>query len=66
MVQMAQLLESLGYESVRAFDCVVIPIDCESKYPYNKSGNMGAAPETDFVDPLIALSAGTASTKTIR
>ena len=66
MVQMAQLVESLGYESVWTFEHVVIPIDYESKYPYNKSGNMGAAPETNFVDPLIALSAVAASTKTIR
>ena len=66
MVQMVQLVESLGYESVWTFEHVVIPIDYESKYPYNKSGNMGAAPETNFVDPLIALSAVAASTKTIR
>ena len=33
MVQMAQLVESLGYESVWTFEHVVIPIDYESKYP---------------------------------
>ena len=63
MVQMAQHVEALGYESVWTFEHVVIPIDYESKYPYNKSGNMGAAPETNFVDPLIALSAVAAPTK---
>ena len=66
MVQMVQLVESLGYESVWTFEHVVIPIDYESKYPYNKSGNMGAAPETNFGDPLIALSVVAASTQTIR
>jgi probable F420-dependent oxidoreductase len=43
-----------------------VPVNYESKYPYNKSGNMGAAPETNFVDPLIALSAIAAATSTLR
>ena len=66
IVQTAQFVESLGYESVWTFEHVVVPVNYESKYPYNKSGNMGAAPETNFVDPLIALSAVAASTKTLR
>lgn len=43
-----------------------MPVDYESKYPYNKSGNMGAASETNFVDTLIALSAVAASITTLR
>ena len=43
-----------------------MPVDYASKYPYDASGKMGAAPETPFVDPLIALSAIAAATKTIR
>ena len=43
-----------------------LPVKYDSKYPYNKSGNMGAAPETNFVDPLIALGAVAASTTTLR
>ena len=66
VVQTAQFVESLGYESVWTFEHVVVPVNYESKYPYNKSGNMGAAPETNFVDPLIALAAVAASTKTLR
>ena len=66
IVQTAQLVESLGYESVWTFEHVIVPVNYDSKYPYNKSGNMGAAPETNFVDPLIALSAVAASTKTLR
>ena len=66
VIQTAQFVESLGYESVWTFEHVIVPVNYESKYPYNKSGNMGAAPETNFVDPLIALSAVAASTKTIR
>ena len=66
MIQMAQLAESLGYESVWTFEHVIVPMDYESKYPYNASGKMGAPPETNFVDPLIALTAIAAATKTIR
>lgn len=66
IVQIAQLAESLGYESVWTFEHVIVPVDYESKYPYNDSGKMGAPPETNFVDPLIALTAVAASTSTIR
>ena len=66
LVKMAQLAESLGYESVWTFEHVIVPVNYDSKYPYNKSGNMGAAPETNFVDPLIALAAVAASTTTLR
>ena len=66
VVKTAQLVESLGYESVWTFEHVIVPVDYESKYPYNKSGNMGAAPETNFVDPLIALAAVAAATTTLR
>ncbi len=66
MIQLSQLAESLGYESVWTFEHVIVPMDYASKYPYNDSGKMGAAPETNFVDPLIALTAIAAATKTIR
>ena len=66
LVKMAQLAESLGYESVWTFEHVIVPVNYDSKYPYNKSGNMGAAPETNFDDPLIALAAVAASTTTLR
>lgn len=66
MVGMAQAAEELGFDSVWTFEHVIVPHDYESKYPYNKSGKMAADPETNFVDPLIALTAIAASTKTIR
>ena len=65
-VQLAQLAESLGYESVWTFENVMIPMEYQSKYPYNDTGRMGAPPETDLVDPLITLSYVAAATKTIR
>lgn len=66
MVGLAQLAEASGVESVWTFEHVIVPLDYQSKYPYNPSGKMGADPATNFVDPLIALSAIAAATKTIR
>lgn len=66
MVGLVRLAEELGFESVWTFEHVIVPIDYQSKYPYSPSGKMGAAPETPFIDPLIALTAVAASTTTIR
>ncbi len=66
VVGLARLAEDSGFESVWTFEHVVVPLDYESRYPYNASGKMGATPETPFVDPLIALTAAAAGTKTIR
>ena len=66
MVGLAQLAEGSGFESVWTFEHVIVPVDYESKYPYNDSGKMGGPPETIFVDPLLALTAIAASTKTLR
>jgi len=63
---LAQLAEAAGFESVWTFEHVIVPLDYQSKYPYNSSGKMGAAPETNLVDPLIALTAIAAVTRTIR
>lgn len=66
MIAAAQKAEAIGVESLWTFEHVVIPIDYASKYPYNASGKMGAPPETNLVDPLVALAAIAASTRKIR
>jgi probable F420-dependent oxidoreductase len=66
MIGLAQLAEASGYESVWTFEHVIVPLDYDSKYPYNDSGKMGADPETNLIDPLIALTAIAANTKTLR
>lgn len=66
MIGMAQAAEELGFDSVWTFEHVIVPHDYDSKYPYNKSGKMAAAPDTNFVDPLIALTAIAQATKTIK
>ena len=66
IIGIAQLAESVGMESVWTFEHVMVPEDYASKYPYSADGKMGAKPETNFVDPLIALSAIAANTTTLR
>lgn len=66
MIGLAQLAESAGFESLWTFEHVIVPLDYQSKYPYNDSGKMAVEPETPFIDPLIALSAVAAATRTIR
>jgi probable F420-dependent oxidoreductase len=66
MVGMAQLAESLGFESVWTFEHVIVPLDYHSQYPYSSTGKMGTTPESNFVDPLIALAAIASQTKTLR
>jgi probable F420-dependent oxidoreductase len=63
---MAQTAEKAGFESVWTFEHVIVPNDYQSKYPYHPSGKMGAEPDTNFVDPLLALTAVAATTSTIR
>jgi probable F420-dependent oxidoreductase len=66
MTDLAQLAESTGWESVWTFEHVIIPMEYQSKYPYRADGRMAAAPDMVLIDPLIALSAIAAATKTIR
>ena len=66
IVGLAQLAESVGIESAWTFEHVMVPEDYASKYPYNANGKMEATPDTNFVDPLIALTAVAAHTKTLK
>ncbi len=66
MIGLAQVAEGVGYESVWTFEHVIVPVDYQSKYPYDESGKMGVEPETIFFDPLIALTAIAAQTRTLR
>lgn len=66
MIGMAQKAESLGYESLWTFEHVIVPVQYESKYPYDNSGKMGLGPETQLIDPLIALAVIAGRTQRIR
>ncbi|RLA55461.1 MAG: LLM class F420-dependent oxidoreductase [Gammaproteobacteria bacterium] len=66
MVGLAQYAESIGVESAWTFEHTMVPLDYTSKYPYSPSGKMGGKPDTNFIDPLIALTAVAAKTTTLR
>lgn len=66
IVYMAKTAEDVGLESIWTFEHTIVPVDYHSPYPYSADGKMGATPETNFVDPLIALAAVAASTTTLR
>lgn len=66
LVAVARKAEDVGIESVWTFEHVVVPVDYESKYPYSPNGKMGTSPETNFVDPLIALAAIATATSKLR
>lgn len=66
MVGLAQLAEGHGYESVWTFEHVIVPVDYDSKYPYNPEGKMGVPSDTNLIDPLVALSHLAAHTSTLR
>jgi probable F420-dependent oxidoreductase len=66
IVGLAQLAEGLGFESVWTFEHVMVPVEYDSKYPYSSDGKMGGGSDAPFLDPLIALTAVAAQTKTLR
>ena len=66
MLALARKAEEVGLESVWTFEHAIVPVDYASRYPYSADGKMGVTPETNFVDPLIALSAVARETRTLR
>lgn len=66
IVAVAKKAEEVGVESLWTFEHALVPVDYQSKYPYSADGKMGATPETNFVDPLIALTLVAANTERIR
>lgn len=66
IVAVAKKAEEVGFESVWTFEHAVVPVDYASRYPYSADGKMGVTPETNFVDPLLALTLVAAHTERIR
>ncbi len=66
IVGLSQLAEDCGFESVWTAEHVMVPVDYTSKYPYNDRGKMDAEPETNMVDPIVALSLVAGATKSIK
>lgn len=55
LVELAQGAEAAGFESLWTVEHVVYPDGYESEYPYDASGKMVMAAETDLPDPLVWL-----------
>ncbi len=66
MLPLAQKAEEVGVESVWTGEHVIVPVDYASRYPYSSDGKLPASPETNFVDPLIALTHIAAQTEHLR
>lgn len=66
LAALAKKAEAVGLESIWTFEHVVVPVDYASRYPYSAEGKMGAKPETNFVDPLVAIAFAAGKTSTLR
>jgi len=66
IVRMARTAEEIGLESLWTFEHAIVPVEYESAYPYSGDGKMAVTPETNFVDPLIALTTVAAHTEKLR
>ena len=62
----ARAAEAAGFDSLWTVEHVVYPDDYGSTYPYDQSGRMPMAPDTDLTDPLTWLTWVGAHTSTIR
>ena len=65
-VGLATAAEEAGIESLWTVEHVIYPDDYGSSYPYDDSGRMMMAPDTDLTDPLTWLTWVGAHTSTIR
>jgi probable F420-dependent oxidoreductase len=66
IVDIAQIAEAAGIESLWTFEHVMVPLEYQSRYPYTANGRMAVIPETVMVDPLIGLAGVAAATNRIR
>lgn len=66
LVELAQSAEAAGFESLWTVEHVIYPDGYVSEYPYDKSGKMAMAANSNLPDPLIWLTWVAASTTTLR
>jgi probable F420-dependent oxidoreductase len=60
--RMAAMLEGAGFESIWTSDHVVFPHEVKSPYPFAADGRMTWPADIDYLEPVVALSAMTATT----
>ncbi|MFQ5993005.1 MAG: LLM class F420-dependent oxidoreductase [Nitrospiraceae bacterium] len=66
LAEVARLAEARGYHSVFVADHIVVPRALMSKYPYSRDGSFPYDPDTDWLDPLVALGYLAGQTTTLR
>lgn len=66
LLSVAVKAEEVGAESAWTGEHVMIPLDYASRYPFDPSGRLPAAPESVWIDPFIALAQVAAVTKRLR
>jgi probable F420-dependent oxidoreductase len=60
--RMAATLESAGFDSIWTSDHVVFPHEVRSPYPFAADGGITWAVDTDYLEPIVALSVMTSTT----
>ena len=60
--RMAAMLEAAGFESIWTSDHVVFPHEVRSRYPFAADGRITWQADTDYMEPVVALSAMTSTT----
>lgn len=66
VVRYAQLVESLGFESLWTIDHAVMHAEYDSRYPYKTTGRTPLPADSNMPDPLLLLMFLAAATKKIR
>ena len=65
-VPLAKIAEDAGWDAIAVPDSVFFPETVSGDYPFSGDGQRFWAPETPFVDPLVAIPAMAAATSRIR
>jgi probable F420-dependent oxidoreductase len=60
--RMAAMLEGAGFESIWTSDHVVFPHEVRSRYPFAADGRITWPVDTDYMEPVVALSAMSSTT----
>jgi probable F420-dependent oxidoreductase len=60
ITELAELADTLGFDSLQITDHLVMPVEYSSRYPYNATGRMAASTDDPYFEPLglIAFLAG--------
>ncbi|MEM7321747.1 MAG: LLM class F420-dependent oxidoreductase [Actinomycetota bacterium] len=64
-IELAQLAEELGFESLWTIEHVVIPAGYQSAYPYSDDGRFGWPEDLDYPDPVMWLATIAGATERI-